>query len=131
MRAYSLDFRQKIIEAYEEENLSLRQLAKRFRVALSFIQKLIKQWRETGTIEPKPHGGGQKLKLTSEQIILVGDLIKEKNDATLDELRKQVEEKTQTVVSNSTISRVLKRLDLTRKKKHSMQMNGIQRECKN
>jgi len=116
MRAYSLDFRQKIIEAYEEENLSLRQLAKRFRVALSFIQKLIKQWRETRTIEPKPHGGGQKLKLTSEQIILVGDLIKEKNDSTLDELRKQVEEKTQTVVSNSTISRILKRLDLTRKK---------------
>jgi transposase len=131
MRAYSLDFRKKIIETYEEENLSQRQLAKRFRVALSFIQKLIKQWGETGNIEPKPHGGGQKLKLSSEQIILVGDLIKEKSDATLDEIRQYIEEKTEIVVSNSTISRVLKRLNLTQKKKRCMQMNEIQRECKN
>jgi len=48
---------------------------------------------------------------------LLGDLVQEKNDATLDELRKQLEEKTQAVVSNSTISRILKRLNLTRKKK--------------
>ena len=33
----------------------------RFRVALSFVQKIIKQWRETGDVSPKPHGGGQKL----------------------------------------------------------------------
>jgi transposase len=131
MIPYSLDFRKKIIETYKEEKLSQRQLAKRFRVALSFIQKLLKQWRETGEVNPKPHGGGQKLKLSSDQIILLGNLVKEKNDATLDELRKQIEEETQTVVSNSTISRVLKRLNLTRKKKHSMRVNGIQRECKN
>jgi len=48
---------------------------------------------------------------------LLGDLVQEKKDATLDELRKQIEEKTQTVVSNSTISRILKRLNLTQKKK--------------
>ena len=36
MKAYSLDLRQKIIETYETENISQRQLAKRFRVALSF-----------------------------------------------------------------------------------------------
>ncbi|WP_396888625.1 transposase [Microcystis aeruginosa] len=98
-------------------NLSQRELAKRFRVALSFIQKLIKQWRETGNLNPRPHGGGQKLKLKSDEIILLGDLVQEKKDATLDELRKQIEEKTQTVVSNSTISRILKRLNLTQKKK--------------
>ncbi len=34
MKAYSLDLRQKIIETYETENISQRQLAKRFRVAL-------------------------------------------------------------------------------------------------
>ncbi len=117
MKPYSLDLRQKIIETYEENNLSQRELAKRFRVALSFIQKLIKQWRETGNLNPRQHGGGQKLKLKSDEIILLGDLVQEKKDATLDELRKQIEEKTQTVVSNSTISRILKRLNLTQKKK--------------
>jgi transposase len=37
MKAYFTDFRQKILEVYENEQISQRQLAKRFRVALSFI----------------------------------------------------------------------------------------------
>ncbi len=61
MKAYSLDLRQKIIETYEIENISQRQLAKRFRVALSFIVKLLKQWREKKDLKPLPHGGGQNL----------------------------------------------------------------------
>jgi hypothetical protein len=43
MKAYSLDLRQKIIQVYENEEVSQRQLAKRFCVALSFIEKLLKQ----------------------------------------------------------------------------------------
>ena len=44
MKAYSLDLRQKIIDVYEQEEISQRQLAKRFRVALSFIVKLLRQY---------------------------------------------------------------------------------------
>lgn len=54
MKAYSLDFRQKIIHVYENEKSSQRQLAQRFCVALSFIQKLLKQYRETHEIAAKP-----------------------------------------------------------------------------
>ncbi|MBD2067811.1 hypothetical protein H6F93_09800 [Leptolyngbya sp. FACHB-671] len=44
MKAYSLDLREeKIIQVYENEEISQRELAKRFCVAKSFIQKLIKQ----------------------------------------------------------------------------------------
>ncbi|MEM6717084.1 MAG: IS630 family transposase, partial [Cyanobacteria bacterium P01_D01_bin.6] len=35
MKAYSIDFRRKIIKAYEDESISQRQLAKRFGVAKS------------------------------------------------------------------------------------------------
>ena len=48
MKLYSVDFRQKIIEVYEQENILIRKLAQRFKVAKSFIQKLLKQYRETG-----------------------------------------------------------------------------------
>ena len=41
MKAYSLDLRQKIIEAYFTDGISQRQLALRFKVALSFIEKLL------------------------------------------------------------------------------------------
>lgn len=47
MKAYSLDFRQKIIDTYLEDEISQRQLAERFKVALSFIEKLLKQYRQT------------------------------------------------------------------------------------
>jgi transposase len=54
MKPYSIDFRKKIIEVCEKEGTSIRQLARRFRVAKSFIQKLLKQARETGCLQPQP-----------------------------------------------------------------------------
>lgn len=62
MKAYSIDLRQKIIDVHNQEQVSHRKLAKRFNVALSFIVKLLKQYRETGEIASKPFTGGVKLK---------------------------------------------------------------------
>ena len=59
MKSYSLDFRQKVIETYENEPISQRQLAQRFRVAPSFVTKLLKQYRETGQLAPKARPGRQ------------------------------------------------------------------------
>ncbi len=56
MKPHSIEFRQKIIEVHEKENISIRQLAQRFCVAKSFIQKLLKQYKETGDIRPQPQG---------------------------------------------------------------------------
>ncbi len=53
MQPYSIDLRQKIIEVYEEEKLSIRKIAERFLVAKSFVQKLVKQFQKTGDIKPK------------------------------------------------------------------------------
>ena len=117
MKPYSLDLGRKIIETYEQEAISQRNLAKRFRVALSFIYKLLKLYREKGTFEPKSHGGGQSMKLSPENIIVLGELVEQKNDATLEELREKLHEQTQAEVSISTISRVLTSLNFTRKKK--------------
>ena len=44
MQPYSIDFRQKIIEVYEEEKNSIIKIAERFPVAKSFVQKLLKQY---------------------------------------------------------------------------------------
>ncbi len=67
MKAYSIDLRQKIIKVHENENISIRKLAQRFRVAKSFIQKLLKQYRETGDITPRPQGGSSAPKLNEER----------------------------------------------------------------
>ena len=49
--------RKKIIDIHEKEDISIRKLAQRFQVAKSFIQKLLKQYQETGDISPKIQGG--------------------------------------------------------------------------
>jgi putative transposase len=49
MKSYSLDLRKKIIGAYEKRDRSQRELAKNFGAAPSFIQKLLKRYRETGS----------------------------------------------------------------------------------
>lgn len=94
MKAYSLDLRQKIVDTYAEGNISQRQLAKQFRVALSFIEKLLKQHRETGNIAPKVRTEQTPTKLNEEQLTILEQIVKANNDATLDELRYQLEQKT-------------------------------------
>ena len=116
MKAYSLDFRQKMMDVYHQGETSQRQLAKRFNVALSYIEKLIKQEKETGSIAPKGHGGGVPAKLTPELKQVVADLVAAQKDATLAELCDQLDERVGVRVSRSTMGRVVQQLNLTVKK---------------
>jgi transposase len=122
MKAYSLDFRQKIIEVYEQECPSQRELAKRFRVATSFIIKLLKQYRD-GDIAPKAHGGGSPAKLAAHEALIV-ELVEANNHATLDELCDQVAERVEVRVSRATMGRTVQQLNLTRKKNVSRDRTG-------
>ena len=82
MKAYSVDLKQKIVDIYQSESISQRQLAQRFGVTKSFVIKLLKQYRETGDIRPLPHGGGAKLKVSPQQLETLGELIETHNDGT-------------------------------------------------
>lgn len=122
MKAYSLEFRRKIIKVYEAESISQRKLAKRFGVALSFVQKLLKQYRETDSIAPKTRTRQTPPKLTAEHLAVLRRLVEVQNDATLEELRVQLAAETDVLVSRSTIDRALKKLELTVKKRRSMRL---------
>ena len=117
----SLDLRQKIIDVHTEEAISQRQLAERFRVSLSSIQRLLKQFRNDGSIEPKEHGGGYPPTFNPEQLERVRDLIETNNDATLAELCELVAQQESETVSVSTMWRIVEQLGLTRKKNDSCQ----------
>lgn len=119
MKAYSLDLRQKIVDSYGEGNISQRQLAKQFRVALSFVEKLLKQQRETGSVAPKKRTFQTPTKLNVEQLQVLEQLVEDNNDATLEELRNLLEQKTGVQVGRSTVDRMLTRLSLTVKKNAS------------
>jgi len=131
MKSYPVEFRQKILDCYYNEPISQRQLAKRFCVALSFVQKLLKQSRETGDIRLKTYRCGRHLKLTQEQMIALGELIEEKNDATLTELSELFLERTGIVLSVAPGARIAERLRMTRHKKLYTPRKKRQKEYKN
>lgn len=116
MAAYSLDLRERIVEAVEHQIGSKRKIAEWFGVHESFIYKLLRQKRDRGDIAPLPHGGGARAKLSEAQLRQLPDLVAATPDATLDELREQMEKKARVEVSRSTICRGLQVLGLSRKK---------------
>ena len=120
MQPYSIDFRQKIIEVYEKEKISIRKLAKRFLVAKSFVQKLVKQYQQTGDIKPKRQGGNSPPKVQGAHLATLTEIIENNNDATLEELCKLLEDQTGIGVSRATMGRISQNLDYTFKKKLSM-----------
>jgi putative transposase len=131
MKAYSTDLREKVMNAYNNREGSQRELAKRFSVSLSFVQSLLRRYRSSGTVEPKPHGGGQSAKLNSEQIALVRLLVEEDNDAILVELCDRLQQRAGVKISRATIGRIIQKLNLTRKKKQYMPVSDTPSEYKN
>lgn len=116
MRPYSNDLRQKVVEAYTKGEGSMRRLAARFSVSLDFVWRLLKRYRQTRRVDPKPHGGGQPRKLRELDEAILEQLVEEHADATLSELNQLLKAKTGVAVSDATIGLSLRRRGITRKK---------------
>ena len=116
MRPDSNDLRLRVVQAYEKREGSMRQLAARFRLTLSCVRDLLTRYRTTGSVAPKPHGGGYPAKLDPHGLEALKTLVSVTPDATLEELRTQLATTQPVTVSQATISRALSTLGLPRKK---------------
>lgn len=116
MKAYSLDIRKRIVTTHLIENVSIRQVATRFRVSKSLVQKLVKQQKNEGNVQPKVRGKPQFSHLTNAEAE-VRLLVAEHGDATLIELCELFAQKTGNWVSPTALCRYLKKIGLSRKKK--------------
>ncbi len=113
MGPYSMDLRERVAAAVDDGEGSQREIARLFRVSLSFVSRLLKRRREAGTLAPEPHGGGPTSVLSPDAKQQLEDLVREHNDDTLEQLRQRGGFR----CSLTTIWRVLRRRRLTRKKK--------------
>src|SRR5436305_3927927 len=113
MKAYSQDLRQRILDTVQRGDGTLGQIARRFLVSVSFITRLLQLHRSTGSLEPRPHGGGNPAVLGPEDLEQLRELVQKQPDATLEELRQRLG----VSCSLMTISRALRKLRLPRKKK--------------
>jgi transposase len=118
MKSYSVDLREKIVAAHIEKNISIRKVANIFSVTKSLVQKLVKQKKLEGNLQPKLRGKPQFSHLTNADIEL-RELVETHPDATLRELCELFAHKTGNWVGRSAMCSALQKLGLNRKKKQS------------
>ena len=87
MRAYSMDLRERVAATVDEGQRSQHEIARLFRVSLSFVSRLLKRRREKSTLGPEPHRGGPHPVMGAADRRRLARLVEEHNDDTLDELR--------------------------------------------
>ena len=112
MKAYSMDLRERVVAACDSRDGTREQIAARFSVSVSWIRDLLKRRRETGSIAPKPHGGGRPPAFVGEGAERLRQAVHADDDATLRELA----EAAGVACVPSAVSGALKRLGITREK---------------
>jgi transposase len=116
MKPISNDLRRRIIEAIQENEEPQPEIAERFAVSLSFVEKLWHRFLFTGSYFPKPTGGGRERLLKAEEALIRAEVAAQP-DITLAELSERVARRRgNPAVSLMTMSAELRRLNLPRKK---------------
>ena len=114
MNAYSEDLRRKIVEA-AERGTPKAEVARAFGVGVSSVKRYVATAREGRSLASKKHPGS-KPKLDERAKKLLEADLEERPEATLPGRREFLERVAGVRVSDSTISRMLKRLGWSRKK---------------
>jgi transposase len=111
MQAYSMDLRVRVM-ADVDAGLGTTAIAKKYRVSTDWVRKLKRFRRQTGSFAPRQQRVSHATKL-DEQLPRLQQLVEERPDATLRELREALG----VSVALGTIWRALRRLQFTFKKK--------------
>jgi transposase len=114
-KTLSLDLRERILAAYDAGEGTRETVARRFRVSLGMVKKLLQQRRRLGDLRPQHHRSGSKPRIGPGHQRQLRTLLAGKPDLTLKELRAA----TGLACTLPAIHYVLIRLGLTYKKRRS------------
>ena len=117
MKPYSEDLRERIAAACAVGDSSISQVAARFRVSLSFVNKLLKRQRTSGSVAALPHRGGPAPRLQEADRQRLAACVAAQPDATLAELRQHLVAAGSPAVGQTVLWQTLQQLDLRRKKR--------------
>lgn len=125
MRAYSIDLRQRIVDAVED-GIPPRLVAQQFRVSLRTVNRYLHLARTTGNLRPRTASGRQRF-LTPDHEAHLLRLLHDDPAATLPQLCVRLAEATGLTVSRFTIARTITRLGWSRKKERWQPANATPR----
>jgi transposase len=122
MNAYSEDLRKKIVEAVER-GMPKIEAAKTFGVGISSVKRYVAAYREGRSLTPKKRPGS-KPKLDEGARKLLEANLEDHPEATLPQRREFLRRVCGVSVSDSTVSRMLRRMGWTRKKDRWVRARG-------
>ena len=112
MKAYSIDLRERVVTACDAGGATREQVAARFAVSVRWVRDLLRRRRETGSIAPRPRGGGRAPAFDAAAAERLRDAVRADSDATLAELGRAAG----VACGPPAVYRALRRLGITRKK---------------
>ncbi len=125
MKAYSPDLRERVLRAVDQ-GIPRSEIVRVLGVSLSTIGRYLRQRRETGHVRPKAIPGRPSKKIKPLQAGLQGQL-EAFPDATLAQHCQYWEQSQGMQVSRWSMSRAIKRLNVTRKKPSGQKRSGSNR----
>jgi transposase len=117
MQAYSEDLRKRVVTAYATGQFTISQVATRFGVSVSFVDKLLKRQRTSGSVAALPRRGGPAPRLQEADRQRLSACVAAQPDATLAELRQQLVAAGSPAVGQTVLWQTLQQLHWRRKKR--------------
>jgi transposase len=121
MKAFSVDLRQRILDAYDAGEGTRQQIADRFSVSFAFVKKLLIQRKATDSIKPLPRPGRTPI-FHGELLEELAAYVRAHPDATLQEIRLHFAG--HVPCSIFAVFSALRRLGFRRKKNSTRQRTG-------
>lgn len=87
MKTLSLDLRERIVEAYDAQTSTREEVAKRFRVSLGMVKKLLQQRRQTKELGHRHRFSGRKARILPEYRDRLEKLVAAQPDLTLEQIK--------------------------------------------
>ena len=106
--SYSVDLRKKVINKYNEGNLTQEELSSMFGISVSTIKRWLKLLRKKNTLNPQKIGShGRPSKLNIKHLNAIKHIVKENPAITLLDLSALMYEKSKIKASNNVYTALL------------------------
>lgn len=115
----SMDLRRRVIDAVDNGEGTLKEIAAHFRVGRTTICDILRRERLTGSIEPSTVRGHPPRAIDEAGLELIRQLVASTPDATVAEVAAAYNAQSSRPVHPETVGRAIRAMKLTRKKRPS------------
>jgi transposase len=123
MKAYSEDLRRKVVEAVQQRRMGKSEAARTFGVSLSSVKRYVGKARQGESLSPRKHPGPRPKIDEKARRLLEAD-VEERPAVSLRERGRFLERMAGVRVSESTLSRLLRRMGFSPKEGRWVRQRG-------